>query len=212
MWLAAFLLQHPTPNGYAANSNSSTLPVSQSASAPFEITPAGAGSRNNSRSQRQPPQQLDSGTFGPSAAASTTSSSKPNFESLDYELVENTVYRTDTASQTHLDHIFKSGVKWTLCFALGGLTDTPHLALQVIALVKVGFPLNYCYCFRRAVACCVASSVAAGLGGSAALAVQQSGTGIQQHIVQSRSLQLSDCRDGVTTAINAALGATVCML
>lgn len=31
------------------------------------------------------------------------------------------VYRTDTASASHLDQIFKSGAKWTLCFALGEL-------------------------------------------------------------------------------------------
>lgn len=41
------------------------------------------------------------------------------FDSLDYEVVENTVYRTDAAARTHLDHIMESGVKWTICFALG---------------------------------------------------------------------------------------------
>jgi hypothetical protein len=38
---------------------------------------------------------------------------------LDYELVENTVYRTDAAGRTHLDHIMEGAVKWTICIILG---------------------------------------------------------------------------------------------
>jgi hypothetical protein len=34
-------------------------------------------------------------------------------------LLHPAVYRTDTAARTHFDHIFKSGAKWTMCFALG---------------------------------------------------------------------------------------------
>jgi hypothetical protein len=41
------------------------------------------------------------------------------YESLDYEVAENTVYRADEASQTHLDLILRSGAKWTMCFLLG---------------------------------------------------------------------------------------------
>lgn len=49
----------------------------------------------------------------------SSSYKQSKFNSLDYELVENTVYRTDAAGRTHLDHIMEGGVKWTICFALG---------------------------------------------------------------------------------------------
>ena len=41
------------------------------------------------------------------------------YESLDYEVAENAVYRADEASQTHFDLILRSGAKWTMCFLLG---------------------------------------------------------------------------------------------
>jgi hypothetical protein len=47
---------------------------------------------------------------------------RSQFESLDYEVVENTVYRAEYAGTTHLDHIWRSGAKWSMCFFLGELT------------------------------------------------------------------------------------------
>jgi hypothetical protein len=39
-------------------------------------------------------------------------------------LMLDAVYRTDSAARTHFDHIFRSGAKWTMCFALGVLLPT----------------------------------------------------------------------------------------
>uniref|UniRef100_A0A383VWF9 Chloride channel protein n=1 Tax=Tetradesmus obliquus TaxID=3088 RepID=A0A383VWF9_TETOB len=139
------LLQHPSR-------------VSSKASAAFETAPGGpAGSSISSSQQQQrlPFSSLHSharGTAGSSAAATAAARSDavpglspadvagisgaaagraPNFESLDYELVENTVYRTDTAARTHFDHIFKSGAKWTMCFALGVITAAAAFAVNL---------------------------------------------------------------------------------
>lgn len=49
----------------------------------------------------------------------TGGAKQSKYESLDFELIENTVYRTDAAARTHLDHIMEGGVKWSICFALG---------------------------------------------------------------------------------------------
>jgi hypothetical protein len=43
-----------------------------------------------------------------------------SYESLDYEVVDNVVYRADEASCTHFDVIARGGVKWLLCFLVGG--------------------------------------------------------------------------------------------
>lgn len=44
-----------------------------------------------------------------------------SYESLDYEVVDNVVYRADEASCTHFDVIVRGGVKWLMCFLIGGL-------------------------------------------------------------------------------------------
>lgn len=44
---------------------------------------------------------------------------KVNFESLDFEEVENTVYRADHATSGSLDSLIYSSAKWGMCFAIG---------------------------------------------------------------------------------------------
>ena len=43
----------------------------------------------------------------------------PTYESLDYEEVENTVYRADQASTTTLGSITYASAKWMVCFLIG---------------------------------------------------------------------------------------------
>ncbi|KAF8058892.1 CLC-D [Scenedesmus sp. PABB004] len=91
--------------------------------------PSGAGARG-----RAPPPAPPLRTAGAGGAPG-----RPNLESLDYELAENTVYRTDTAARTHLDHITKSGAKWSMCFALGVLTAVAAFAVNLGVENLAGF-------------------------------------------------------------------------
>eukprot|EP00798_Chlamydomonas_sp_ICE-L_P013668 gene13668-19556_t len=45
-----------------------------------------------------------------------------NFKSLDYEQVENMVYRADQAASTTVDSIYYSTHKWVICLLIGALT------------------------------------------------------------------------------------------
>jgi hypothetical protein len=135
---------HVTP----AVKNSSSKPTSRAAAAAFAATNGRHSSSRDAAASSLPPagRGLDrqaslaaavarpfshppsaAGTTAVNAAAAAAAaragSKKPSFESLDYEIAENTVYRTDTASLTDLDHILKSGAKWSMCFALGKLND-----------------------------------------------------------------------------------------
>lgn len=51
---------------------------------------------------------------------------KVNFESLDFEEVENTVYRADHATSGSLDSLIYSSAKWGMCFAIGGCPLQVH--------------------------------------------------------------------------------------
>ncbi len=44
---------------------------------------------------------------------------KPRYESLDYEEIENTVYRSDKASSSSLDSLLAASSKWLVCFVIG---------------------------------------------------------------------------------------------
>lgn len=54
-----------------------------------------------------------------------------NYESLDYEVVENTVYRASQAAQTHVDTIANSAAKWSVCFFLGVVTAAAAFAVNL---------------------------------------------------------------------------------
>jgi hypothetical protein len=41
------------------------------------------------------------------------------FDSLDYEVVENTVYRANQANSSHLETVATGAAKWTMCFFMG---------------------------------------------------------------------------------------------
>lgn len=82
---------------------------------------------------------------------------KKKFESLDYEVVENTVYRADQASQTHLDHISTSAAKWTMCFLLGVCLPTASwpMARLVCDTMIPPAPFSNCRTDGGAVLCCI---------------------------------------------------------
>jgi coproporphyrinogen III oxidase-like Fe-S oxidoreductase len=69
--------------------------------------------------QEQQRQQLQEPGPAQQQQEQANSAKQSKYESLDFELIENTVYRTDAAARTHLDHIMEGGVKWSICFALG---------------------------------------------------------------------------------------------
>jgi hypothetical protein len=104
--------------------NSSAAPAANGHAHSLELaaaTAAAASTRHVLHSQHQPQElQLQQEEEEP-AAEGPMPNKQSTFDSLDYEVVENTVYRTDAAARTHLDHIMESGVKWTICFALGKL-------------------------------------------------------------------------------------------
>lgn len=54
-----------------------------------------------------------------SNGADAPAAKKVNFESLDFEEVENTVYRADHATSGSLDSLIFSSAKWGMCFAIG---------------------------------------------------------------------------------------------
>lgn len=54
--------------------------------------------------------------------------SSKRFEGLDYEEVENTVYRADQASSTALDSLSYSFGKWIVCLLIGRIV---HAAANV---------------------------------------------------------------------------------
>lgn len=56
-----------------------------------------------------------------------------SYESLDYEVVDNVVYRADEASCTHFDVIVRGGVKWLMCFLIGGFAFKPAACQQLAA-------------------------------------------------------------------------------
>ena len=47
------------------------------------------------------------------------SAAPSNFESLDYEEVENTVYRADQAAASSMDSVAYASLKWTICLLIG---------------------------------------------------------------------------------------------
>lgn len=83
----------------------------------FDVAAAEAAPPPAVSSAWQQPQSLPQAA--PNGLEPSSSYTQSKFDSLDYEVVENTVYRTDAAGRTHLDHITEAGVKWTICFALG---------------------------------------------------------------------------------------------
>ncbi|MEW5313527.1 MAG: hypothetical protein WDW38_005088 [Sanguina aurantia] len=56
---------------------------------------------------------------------------KVNFESLDFEEVENTVYRADHATSGSLDSLIYSSAKWGMCFAIGVCTAIAAFAVNI---------------------------------------------------------------------------------
>lgn len=100
----------------------------------FELAGTDVASAACWQQQQQPQQDMPDQAAAAAAAGHSShgggggvggSSSSPQhhkhskYDSLDYELIENTVYRTDAASRTHLDHIIEGAAKWTICLALG---------------------------------------------------------------------------------------------
>ncbi|KAI8468319.1 MAG: chloride channel [Monoraphidium minutum] len=55
---------------------------------------------------------------------------RSRYESLDYEVVENAVYRAEHAGTTHLDRIWRAGAKWSMCFLLGLATAGAAFAVN----------------------------------------------------------------------------------
>lgn len=109
--------QHP---GSSSSSGGRPAPAANGHAHSFDVAaaeapPPPAGS--SAWQPQQPQSQPQAVPNGPEPSSSSYTQSK--FDSLDYEVVENTVYRTDAAGRTHLDHIMEAGVKWTICFALG---------------------------------------------------------------------------------------------
>jgi hypothetical protein len=91
--------------------------------------PPGSSAWQVPQQQQQQQPQAASASNEPDPSTNSSSSYKQSkFDSLDYEVVENTVYRTDAAGRTHLDHIMESGAKWTICFTLGKSGRTPAAA------------------------------------------------------------------------------------
>eukprot|EP00879_Flechtneria_rotunda_P004562 GHRR01004817.1.p1 GENE.GHRR01004817.1~~GHRR01004817.1.p1 ORF type:complete len:654 (+),score=198.62 GHRR01004817.1:480-2441(+) len=145
------LLQHHQAQILAASSASQ--PASSRSAAPAGNRTSNLNSYSASRSQEPVTTFGMASTFTNHAAAASSNDGSaiaglandipagtrsihsdkqaPNFESLDYELVENTVYRADTASRTHFDHIFKHGAKWSLLFVLGVITAAAAFAVNL---------------------------------------------------------------------------------
>jgi hypothetical protein len=72
------------------------------------------------------------------------------FNSLDYELAENSVYRADTAASGHLDAALQGGVKWSLCLLLGA-TVVVGVIISPISQIKV-----ICCLTAHTLRCCAA--------------------------------------------------------
>jgi len=94
-------------------SSSSSIPATANGHAHAFETAVGGSQPDSSWQQaaQQAAQESDE--------AEGVSRQQSGYDSLDYELIENTVYRTDAAGRTHLDHILEGAAKWTICFALG---------------------------------------------------------------------------------------------
>jgi hypothetical protein len=97
----------------------------------FDVA-AGPASGAPEPAQQEQQQQDEEDLQQPAQAADHVSTQKQSkFDSLDYELVENTVYRTDAAGRTHLDHIMEGAVKWTICIILGEDSNAVRLQFEL---------------------------------------------------------------------------------
>ena len=95
-------------------SSSSAPPPANGHAHSFDVSAGTQHLQEQQRQQLQEPGPAQQQQQGPANSAKQS-----KYESLDFELIENTVYRTDAAARTHLDHIMEGGVKWSICFALG---------------------------------------------------------------------------------------------
>ncbi|GBF93681.1 hypothetical protein Rsub_06784 [Raphidocelis subcapitata] len=100
------------------------------------VAGAGAGAGGAPRMHRHPgsARALRPDSRGasppPPLGAALRRAQRSKYESLDYEVVENTVYRAETAARSHLDRIQRSAAKWSMCALLGIITAAASFAVN----------------------------------------------------------------------------------